>query len=106
MRRVHDMGGLHDGPVPREEHDWEPYAKRTQAVNTLLRLPSRGMVSLDEMRRNTEDLADSYGKLNYDERVVHSLAQVLLQRGVITIEELGGKMAEIEARQRQQGQST
>lgn len=99
MRRVHDMGGLHDGPVPREEHDWESYAKRSQAVSTLLRAPSRSMLSLDEMRRNTEDLADSYNKLNYDERVVHSQVQVLLQRGVITIEELGLKMAEIERRQ-------
>lgn len=100
MRRVHDMGGLDDGPVPREEHDWEPYAKRTQAMSTLLRVPSRGMVSLDEMRRNTEDLGDTYGKLNYDERVVHSLVQVLLQRGVITIDELGAKLAELERRER------
>lgn len=98
MRREHDMGGLRDGPVPREEHDWEPYAKRSQAVSTLLRAPSRGMLSLDEMRRSTEDLAESYHKLNYDERVVHSQVQVLLQRGVITIEELGQKMAEIERR--------
>lgn len=99
MRRVHDMGGLQDGPVPRDEHDWEPYAKRSQAISTLLRAPKLGMLSLDEMRRNTEDLADSYHKLNYDERVVHAQVQVLLQRGVITIEELGSKMAEIERRQ-------
>lgn len=98
MRRVHDMGGLEDGPVPREEHDWERYAKRTQAMSGLLRAPGRAMVSLDEMRRNTEDLGDTYGKLNYHERVVHSLVQVLLQRGVITIDELGAKMAEMERR--------
>lgn len=100
MRRVHDMGGLEDGPVPREEHDWEPYAKRTQAMSTLLRAPSRAMVSLDEMRRNTEDLGATYNRLDYHQRVVHSLVQVLLQRGVITIDELGAKLVELERRGR------
>jgi hypothetical protein len=96
MRRVHDMGGLDAGPVVLNEHEWEDYAKRSQAMSTLLRVPQRGMVSLDEMRRNNEDLGDGYLRLNYDERVVHSIVQVLLQRGVISIDELGAKLAEFE----------
>lgn len=98
MRRVHDMGGEPAGRVDPSDHDYEHYAKRAQAMNVLLRHVSRQMISLDELRRNTEDLGETYLRLNYDQRVVHSIAQVLLQRGVITIDELGAKMAELERR--------
>jgi hypothetical protein len=36
--------------------------------------------------------------MSYYERWIHSIAQTLIQRGVINIEELGRKMAEVEAR--------
>lgn len=99
MRRVHDMGGLQAGPIHRGDHELEPYAKRAAAVVTLLRDPSRRMAVLDEQRRNTEDLDDRYFALGYDDRVVHSTAQMLITRGVLSIEEIGRKMAEIEAKE-------
>jgi hypothetical protein len=36
--------------------------------------------------------------MTYYERWMHSIGQTLIQRGVITIDELGRKMAEVEAR--------
>ena len=36
--------------------------------------------------------------MTYYERWMHSIAQTLIQRGVISIDELGRKMAEVEAR--------
>ncbi len=95
MRRVHDMGGLAAGRVQATDHELEVYAKRAQAVMTLLRDPARAMARLDEMRRNTEDLEDRYLDISYDDRVVHSTAQILIQRGILSIEELGLKMRDL-----------
>jgi len=36
--------------------------------------------------------------MGYYERWMHSICQTLIQRGVISIDELGRKMAEIESR--------
>lgn len=95
IRRVHDMGGLPAGRVQPADHELEPYAKRAQAVMALLREARRNMARLDEMRRNTEDLEDRYLDISYDDRVVHSTAQILIQRGILSIEELGQKMSEL-----------
>jgi len=95
MRRVHDMGGLDAGRVQPADHELETYAKRAQAVMMLLRDPRRHMARLDEMRRNTEDLDDRYLAISYDDRVVHSTAQILIQRGILSIDELGRKMSEL-----------
>ncbi len=95
MRRAHDMGGLDAGPVQPMDHELETYSKRAHAVMTLLRDPRRNMARLDESRRNSEDLDDRYLESSYDERLVHSTAQILIQRGILSIEELGKKMSEL-----------
>jgi Nitrile hydratase beta subunit len=89
------MGGLPAGRVQPTDHELETYAKRAQAVMALLRDPRRSMARLDEMRRNTEDLEDRYLDISYDDRVVHSTAQILIQRGILSIDELGQKMSEL-----------
>ena len=43
---------------------------------------------------------DAYDKLSYYEKWISSLTQTLLQRGIITTEELGRKMEEVERRVR------
>ncbi len=56
-------------------------------------------MTVDELRRNIEALgAEAYDRMTYYERWMHSIAQTLIQRGVISIDELGRKMAEIDAR--------
>jgi hypothetical protein len=56
-------------------------------------------MKVDELRRNIESLgADAYDRMGYYERWMHAIAQTLIQRGVITIDELGRKLAEQEAR--------
>ena len=56
-------------------------------------------MTVDELRKNIESLgAEAYDKMSYYERWIHSIAQTLIQRGVITIDELGRKMADVEAR--------
>ncbi len=99
MRSHHDMGGLPAGEVVRTEHDYALWEKRVDALMVLLSAPQRQLLRVDELRRNIEALPpDAYDKMNYYERWIVSITNTLLQRGIITTDELGRKMAEIEAR--------
>jgi hypothetical protein len=99
-RRHHDMGGLDDGPVEISEHNSEPWEKRVDAIRSLLSDDKRQLLSVDELRRAIEDLgADAYDRYNYYERWMAAVSNILLQKNVLSVDELGRKMAEVEARQ-------
>jgi hypothetical protein len=102
MRSHHDMGGLPAGRVEATEHDYALWEKRVDALMVLL--SAAGRMTVDELRRNIEAIGpDAYDRMSYYERWIHSISQTLIQRGVITIDELGRRMAEVEARH--QGES-
>ncbi len=99
MRQHHDMGGLPAGPVERQEHDYALWEKRVDALMVLLSEPQRALLRVDELRRNIEALgAAAYENMNYYERWISAIANTLLQRGVLSADEVGRKLAEIEAR--------
>ena len=99
MRSHHDMGGQAAGRCEHDEHEYELWEKRVEALMMLLSDRERQLLRVDELRRNIEGLgADAYERMGYYERWMHSIAQTLIQRGVISIDELGRKMAEMEAR--------
>jgi hypothetical protein len=53
---------------------------------------------VDELRRNIETLgAEAYDKMSYYERWIYAITQTLIQRGVITIDELGTGIAKAQA---------
>ena len=92
-RGIHDMGGLPAGKVEANEHDYALWEKRVDALMVLL--SKKGHVTVDELRRNIETLgADAYDKMSYYERWIYAITQTLIQRGVITIEELGSAIAQ------------
>ncbi|MGH8679506.1 MAG: hypothetical protein ACREUQ_14295 [Burkholderiales bacterium] len=92
FRGVHDLGGLPAGAVDASEHDYALWEKRVDAL--LVLLSKKGLMRVDELRRNIESLgADAYDKMSYYERWIYSIAQTLIQRGIITIDELGRRMA-------------
>ena len=96
-RSHHDLGGQPAGVVARSEHDYALWEKRVDAL--LVLLSSRGLITVDELRRNIEGLgAEAYDRLGYYERWIHSIAQTLIQRGVLSIDELGRKLSEVEER--------
>ncbi len=100
MRQHHDMGGLPAGPLDRSEHTYAPWEKRTHALMLLLSEPCRGVMTVDELRRGIETLGEQeYDRLGYYERWIASIAGNLIEKGVITVDELGRKLAEIEGRQ-------
>ena len=97
LRGIHDLGGLPAGPVNRGEHDYALWEKRVDAL--LVLLAGKDLVRVDELRRGIESLgADAYDRLGYYERWIASITDNLIRRGVISVDELGRKMAEIEAR--------
>ena len=98
MRNYHDMGGLPAGTVVPTEHDYALWEKRVDAMQMLLK--DKQLLTTDEMRRNIESLgADVYEKLTYYERWCAAITNTLIQRGVITIDELARKMEEVQARE-------
>lgn len=101
MRSHHDMGGLPAGPVARTEHDHALWEKRVDALMMLLSSPQRQLLKVDELRRNIEALGpQAYDAMGYYERWMHAICQTLIERGVITIDELGRKMEEVAAARR------
>ena len=104
-RRVHDMGGEAAGTVePEKQHAYEWWEKRVDAIMMLLSSKDRKMITVDEMRRGIEELGPgAYDNLTYYERWMHSVTHNLLEKGTITSDELGRKMAEVRARQKEGG---
>jgi hypothetical protein len=95
-RRHHDLGGLPAGPVVRDEHARDDWEKRCDALAVLLWDKDRQLVKVDERRRMIEDLgAEIYREMGYYERWMHAVAQGLLERGAITVEELGRMMEKV-----------
>lgn len=87
-RRHHDVGGQADGPVDRAEHAQAPWENRVDAILRLL--VGQGVMTLDELRRGIEELGpDAYDRLSYFERWIASIANVLIEKGVVTPHELG-----------------
>jgi hypothetical protein len=102
-RGHHDMGGLPAGKVERTEHDYADWERRVDALMVLLSGIRGGkkLMTVDELRKNIESIGpDAYEKMSYYERWVTSITQTLIQRGVITTEELGRKMQEVQGRER------
>jgi hypothetical protein len=99
LRAHHDLGGRPARPIDRTERDPEPWEKRVDAILRLLTDPERRVIGLDEHRRAVEGLgAAEYDRLAYYERWITAIANLLLEKGVVTTEELGRKLDEVRAR--------
>ena len=96
-RAHHDVGGLPGTAVEVTEHDYALWEKRVDAI--LVLLSNKGLMTVDEMRRNIETLGpDAYDRMTYYERWIHAAAQTMIQRGVVTVDELGRKIVEVKRR--------
>jgi len=90
------MGGRPtDEPLNLQEHtlaDWEVVADAVSVA-----LGARGLRTTDEHRRAMEDMPpEDYLALSYYERWVRGTEQLLIEKGVLTREEIDRKMAELE----------
>jgi hypothetical protein len=97
MRRHHDMGGGPAGPVERHEHGQEAWEKRVDAILRLLL--AKRVLTLDELRRAIEELGPAtYDELGYFERWTAAIANLLVEKGLVGVLELGEAIAAAQAR--------
>ena len=94
MSRVHDMGGrFGDGPVvpePDDEVFHEDWHGRALAVT--LAFGFLGQWNIDVSRHSRERLAPTdYARFSYYEKWISALANMLVERGIVTREELAGQ---------------
>ena len=95
------MGGLPAGKVNKTGHDYAEWERRVDALMVLLSgvKGGRKLMTVDELRRNIEAIGpEAYDRMGYYERWVTSITQTMLQRGVITTDELARKMEEVAKR--------
>jgi len=97
MRGPHDIGGLPAGPVDISPHDMTFWEKQIDAMNQLL--AQKGYRRTDENRRYVEMLGhDVYNTLTYYERWTAALTRVLIDKGVLTQDEVDAKVAQVRER--------
>ncbi|HVL37394.1 MAG TPA: hypothetical protein VM489_17125 [Burkholderiales bacterium] len=98
MRRSHhDLGGQPAGLVERHEHDYADWERRVDAMCVLL--GAKRLLTVDERRLAIETMApEDYDRLAYYERWVVALGQTMIQRGLVTTDELKRKMVEVQRR--------
>jgi hypothetical protein len=98
------MGGLPAGPIDRHEHDLLPWEKQVDALLRLLM--TKRVMTLDELRRGIEELGpQAYDELSYFERWIVAIANILLEKGVVQVRELGEAIAAAERRHAEAGQA-
>jgi hypothetical protein len=89
------MGGDDASAVDLHDHPQLFWEQRADAIREL----TRDLCTTDELRRAREDLGSDYDTMSYYERTIASIAQVFIERGVITVADLTRKLAEVEARE-------
>ncbi len=98
MSRVHDMGGRpSDDPIDQSSHEWADWEHITNALVGVLR--NHDLVNVDELRRGIESMTpDEYEASSYYERWSASLETLLVEKGVLTSDEIDTRASEVDER--------
>lgn len=97
MQSYHDLGGTPAGAVPQAEHELQLWEKRIEAL--LVLLTRRKILRVDENRRGLESLGgELYHSLSYAERRILAISNNLILKGIVSVDELAAKIADIEQR--------
>ena len=97
MRGPHDVGGLAAGPVEPQAHDVTFWEKQIDAVRAVV--GSKSIYRTDENRRFVEALGhDAYEKLTYYERWTAALMRGLIEKGVLTQDEIDERVKVVRER--------
>jgi hypothetical protein len=97
MRGPHDVGGLDFGPVDTSPHDLSLWEKQIDALRAVI--GAKGIVTTHENRRTIEQMGhDVYDRLNYYERWTAALARQMIDKGILTQDEIDARVAEVRQR--------
>ena len=96
--RAHDMGGQPAGPIDRSEHETDAWQNLVTALMYLLRDHCH-MAKTDELRRAIEDMnPEDYQRLGYFEKWAVGFSALLIEKGVITADEIKQRVGDISSR--------
>ena len=97
IRRANDLGGQPAGAIDTSHHPEADWEKMVTALNGALGPAGAGLLRVDERRRTTEDLAE-YGRHAYFAKSARATAELMVEKGVLTPDEILARMADIKAR--------
>lgn len=101
-RAANDLGGLPADPLVITDHELLPWEKRCHALLDVL--DQYKIVNTEEKRRGIDDLgSEIYARLTYYEKWIVSASNVLMQKGVLTPDEIAQKVEQIKAQHAAQG---
>lgn len=97
-RGHHDLGGLPGaGPIDQSQHELSDWEILADAVNQAL--GARGIKRTDEMRRAREEMdSAAYRDMSYYERWIASIEAILIEKNILTKDEIDLKLAEFDAK--------
>jgi hypothetical protein len=96
MTGIHDLGGSPDaGPIDKSQHETEDWERLADAITVAL--DKKGLKTTDEHRRAIESLdSRRYKKLGYYERWIAATELLLVEKDILTSEEIDERAAEFE----------
>lgn len=98
-RGYHDIGGKAAGAIPKVELPWLHWEKQVEAVRNLLGDGTRRIMSLDELRRGFESFGeDKYRTYSFYRRRLEAMIDILIEKGIVTREELDEEIRSVRAR--------
>ena len=94
MPKVHDRGGWPtDEPIDMSDHEVMDWEVRANAIRQVL--GQKGLMRSDELRRGIESIEPSkYETLGYFERWAESMESLMVEKGILTREEIDQKMSD------------
>ena len=97
-KAYHDVGGDDFGPVPIIDGEYQLWEKRVDAMMRLLSSPDVALMRVDELRRGIETLGEAaYNAEPYYGKWARSLAKLMVEKGVLTQDELDARIAALRA---------
>ena len=103
MRGPLDVGGLPEGPVDIENHTLTFWEKQVDGLRAAV--GAKGLMTSHESRRAVESLGDeAHTKMKYYERWTAALCRNMIDKGVLTQDEIDAKVAFIRRRLEETGE--
>jgi nitrile hydratase len=89
---IHDIGGSPGGLIDRGQHEVEDWERLAEAINAAL--GGKGLQTTDQHRRAIESL-EEYQDLSYYERWVAATEKLLVEKDILTGDEIDERAASI-----------
>ena len=97
-KSVNDIGGEDWGPIPLSQKETPDWAKLSTALRAALGDKGAGLVNLHEGRRAREEMGyERYHALGYFEMGMQAIYDILVQKGVVTEQEVADRIAALKA---------